>query len=106
MIKQVVVRGDERIVDELISAAGSRIPAGGGLPQAPVPTAGNPDPEDNSTYSLKERIGKIVAREERRLISEVLQKTNWNRRKAAEMLEISYRSLLYKIKDYGLNTVK
>lgn len=57
-------------------------------------------------YSLKARIGKKIAEEEKRLISDVLGKTNWNRRKAAEMLEISYRSLLYKIKDYNLNTAK
>ena len=54
-------------------------------------------------YSLKERVGAAVEREERQLISEVLRKTNWNRRKAAEVLEISYRSLLYKIKEYGLS---
>jgi len=48
-------------------------------------------------------VGAVVEREERTLISEVLRKTNWNRRKAAEALEISYRSLLYKIRDYGLS---
>ncbi|MBI3873332.1 MAG: hypothetical protein HY304_09695 [candidate division Zixibacteria bacterium] len=36
-------------------------------------------------------------------MAEVLRKTNWNRRKAADALEISYRSLLYKIKEYGLS---
>ena len=47
-----------------------------------------------------------MAVEEKRLIAEVLTKTNWNRRKAADLLDISYRSLLYKIKDYNLNSVK
>jgi len=47
-----------------------------------------------------------VAAEEKWLISEVLTKTNWNRRRAAELLQISYRSLLYKIKDYNLNATK
>jgi two-component system response regulator AtoC len=55
---------------------------------------------------MKDRIGRIVAAEEKKLISEILNKTNWNRRKAAKMLEISYRSLLYKIKDYALNDTK
>ncbi|HDL04633.1 MAG TPA: sigma-54-dependent Fis family transcriptional regulator, partial [candidate division Zixibacteria bacterium] len=50
--------------------------------------------------------GFAVAREEKKLISEVLNKTNWNRRKASELLEISYRSLLYKIKEYNLNSSK
>ena len=59
-----------------------------------------------NSYSLKKRVGFAVAREEKKLISEVLNKTNWNRRKASELLEISYRSLLYKIKEYNLNSSK
>jgi transcriptional regulator with PAS, ATPase and Fis domain len=51
-------------------------------------------------------VGEAVTREEKGLISEVLTKTNWNRRKASEILEISYRSLLYKIKEYSLNEIK
>lgn len=103
MIKQVVVRGDETIITELID---SQINSNYG---AAVAATNEPDvePEQRSdSYSLKERIGRTVAREEKKLIAEVLNKTNWNRRKAAEMLEISYRSLLYKIKDYNLNAVK
>jgi transcriptional regulator with PAS, ATPase and Fis domain len=70
---------------------------------------GDPQPEPPDSpddYSLKNRVGQTIAREEKRLISEVLTKTNWNRRKAAELLQISYRSLLYKIKDYNLNATK
>jgi len=44
-----------------------------------------------------------VANEEKKLIAQILNKTNWNRRKAAEILKISYRSLLYKIKEYELD---
>ena len=47
-------------------------------------------------------IGALVTQEEKKVISEALRRTNWNRRKAAKLLEISYRSLLYKIKDYGI----
>jgi len=39
------------------------------------------------------------------LIRRALQKTKGNRTRAAELLEISHRALLYKIKDYGLNDV-
>jgi transcriptional regulator with PAS, ATPase and Fis domain len=58
------------------------------------------------SYSLKQRLARTIEDEEKKLISEVLKRTNWNRRRAAEMLEISYRSLLYKIKEYRLNEVK
>jgi len=40
---------------------------------------------------------------ERELIQRVLQQTRWNRRKAAQILDISYKALLYKIKECGLN---
>jgi two-component system response regulator AtoC len=47
-------------------------------------------------------VGKAIAAEEKTLISDALNKTNWNRRKAAQLLDISYRSLLYKIKEYQI----
>ncbi len=109
MIKQVVVRGDDSIILDLLSSA----TAGGVRPQMmpaynPQTTSVNSSGHsiESDTYSLKARIGKTVAEEEKKLIAEVLNKTNWNRRKAADLLEISYRSLLYKIKDYRLNTTK
>jgi two-component system response regulator AtoC len=53
--------------------------------------------------SLKD-IAKHAAREaERELISRTLQQTRWNRREAAEILGISYKALLYKIKEAELD---
>ena len=39
---------------------------------------------------------------EREAIARVLKETHWNRVRAAKLLGISYRALLYKIKDVGL----
>jgi two-component system response regulator AtoC len=109
MIKQVVVRGDEAIIGELIrsSSVQPQTALTGQPARAAVSSASanhgpnvDADPDD---LSLKNRIGQTVADEEKRLIAEALNRTNWNRRKAAELLQISYRSLLYKIKDYNLN---
>jgi two-component system response regulator AtoC len=53
--------------------------------------------------TLKE-VAKIAQRNaERDLIERVLRQTRWNRRKAAQILDISYKALLYKIKECGLN---
>jgi two-component system response regulator AtoC len=53
--------------------------------------------------SLKD-IGRHAAREaERELILRTLHQTRWNRREAAEILGISYKALLYKIKDAELD---
>jgi two-component system response regulator AtoC len=39
---------------------------------------------------------------ERKIILKVLQHHHWNRKQAARALNISYRALLYKIRDAGL----
>jgi DNA-binding NtrC family response regulator len=57
----------------------------------------------NGNVSLKD-IARSAAREaERELILRMLTKTRWNRKEAAEILGISYKALLYKIKENGLD---
>jgi two-component system response regulator AtoC len=52
--------------------------------------------------SLKQ-VGREAAQvAEARLIAKVLERTRWNRKEAAEILQISYKALLYKMKDAGL----
>jgi transcriptional regulator with PAS, ATPase and Fis domain len=53
----------------------------------------------NNFSSLKEIRDNALYKIEKEVISKVLDKTNWHRKKAAEILEISYRTLLYKIKE-------
>jgi two-component system response regulator AtoC len=59
---------------------------------APVPTG---DAEDLS-------IKRAARRTEEALIRRALERTGGNRTRAAELLEISQRALLYKIKEYGI----
>jgi two-component system response regulator AtoC len=59
--------------------------------------------EGGEQVSLRE-IGRRAAREaEREALRRVLYQTNWNRKKAAKILEVSYKTLLQKIKECGLN---
>ena len=59
------------------------------------------DPSQDGV-SLRD-IGKQAAREaEREALQRVLYQTNWNRKKAARILEVSYKTLLQKIKECGL----
>jgi DNA-binding NtrC family response regulator len=39
---------------------------------------------------------------EREVISHVLERTGWNRSRASKALKISYKALLYKIKDLNI----
>ncbi len=61
--------------------------------------------EDSDDWSLKDISQKFLGKFEKRLVEKILDSTNWNRRKAAELLGISYKSLLNKIKDYGLSEI-
>ena len=51
--------------------------------------------------SLKELTRQAVRELERKIILRVLQANHWNRKKSAKMLNISYRALLYKIRQAG-----
>jgi two-component system response regulator AtoC len=52
--------------------------------------------------SLKEISRRAVLEAEREVIVRTLEQCRWNRVKTARMLKISYRALLYKMKDMGL----
>ena len=56
--------------------------------------------------SLKVASRAASRRAERELIQKALEGTHWNRKRAAQDLQISYKSLLYKIKQTGLEGKK
>ena len=56
-------------------------------------------------WSLKDISQEFLGKFEKRLVKKVLDSTKWNRRKAAALLDISYKSMLNKIKDYNLSEV-
>jgi len=51
--------------------------------------------------SLKEASRTASREAEKELILKVLNRTRWNRRRAAQELQISYKALLYKLKQIG-----
>ncbi len=62
----------------------------------------NPDINLDGPISLKKLTRQAVRELERKVILKVLQANQWNRKQAARALSISYRALLYKIRDAGL----
>lgn len=62
----------------------------------------NPDSTFDGPVSLKELTRQATRELERKIILKALQANGWNRTKAARALCISYRSLLYKIKEAGV----
>src|SRR5207253_10360065 len=83
------------------AVAAARSSASVAAPVAPAAIAAAA--ADAGNYSLKD-ISRTAAREaERELILRMLQQTRWNRKETAEILGISYKALLYKIKENGLD---
>jgi two-component system response regulator AtoC len=95
-VKRVVVLGTARPVHlEIVGNLGR----GPRPPGAPALTA---TVSTDTPISLKD-IARQAAREaERVAIKEVLDRVHWNRAKAARLLQISYKALLYKIVQCGL----
>ena len=57
--------------------------------------------KDND-FSLKKISKAYVSEAECLSISKALKETNWNRKKAAELLQISYKTLLNRILEFDL----
>ena len=68
------------------------------VPQPPPPPPEKPESE----MSLKDIGRRAAMLAEREAILAMLQRTAWNKRKAASKLKISYKALLYKIKECGI----
>jgi two-component system, NtrC family, response regulator AtoC len=60
------------------------------------------DGSEGGNIPLKRISREVTRRMEKDLILKVLQANHWNRRKTAEALKISYRALLYKVRQAGL----
>jgi len=74
----------------------------GSLPR-PTPTELAVAAAEAGNYSLKDVSREAARQAERELIARMLQQTRWNRKETAEILGISYKALLYKIKENGLD---
>ena len=59
-------------------------------------------PQEEDRPSIGEMAKKAIREMERNVILEALRSNQWNRRRTAQALKISYRALIYKIRDAGL----
>jgi two-component system, NtrC family, response regulator AtoC len=95
MIKRIVVlESEQSILEELFAGDRSQRSRFASLVEEMEATAGQ--------MPLKE-VGRRAALEaERETIDRVLHRTHWNRKQAARLLGVSYKTLLQKIRDCGL----
>ena len=111
VLKRMLILGEgEETIDELLNAPvpqqrGSEFIASESSPSI-MDDLGRVNGEkvpNLSSLSLKKVRKKMTNRVEKEVISYVLEKTGWNRSKAAKILDVSYKTLHYKIKDLEIN---
>jgi two-component system, NtrC family, response regulator AtoC len=67
------------------------------LPRIGNDGGSNPDPK-----SLKSVLHSVKVETEKNAIAAALDQTRWNRKAAARLLKVSYRTILYKIDQYNM----
>src|SRR5271163_861074 len=87
----VLIGSEEALVSEMIPEA----------PRSGITT----EIDLSEPVSLKNITKKATQDLERQIILKVLQENSWNRQKTAKWLQISYRSLLYKLSEVGMPEV-
>jgi len=125
MIKRIVILQDENLVVREMSRAGRPQAAYASAAVGPVATRGpivsapeEPDdlvdvddepalPEEPAAAAVGSRLADVAKsaslKAERALIEDTLTQVHWNRRRAAEQLGVSYKTLLNKIKECGIS---
>jgi two-component system response regulator AtoC len=93
VIQRIIVLGNEKVImDELASVN----------KEEPTQTTKVTPLHTKPWPSLKEVQREATMKAEAEVIRKALDLTNWNRKKAADLLNISYKALLYKIKECNI----
>jgi two-component system response regulator AtoC len=99
VLKRAVVLGHAGAIEQALAA-------NPGTPAAPelAPVGATTTAPENLNLKM---IARQAARDAERIaIREMLERVHWNRAKAARLLQVSYKALLYKIVECGLKPVE
>lgn len=89
-VKRYLILGDEHTVIRELLPKTNDAPDNGSKAAA------------NGTGGLKSLVRSLKGEAEAEAINRALEQTNWNRKEAARLLNISYKALLYKTRQYGI----
>ncbi|MFB3118262.1 MAG: sigma-54-dependent transcriptional regulator [Myxococcota bacterium] len=103
LVRRMVVLGNEDAVVEEIKLTGSRQQAREETSDSLDLGALGADFSSEQGIDLKAISRRAAQLAEKGVIEKVLQETRWNRKEAAQRLQISYKALLYKMKENGLS---
>ena len=93
MKRYVILEDDEGSLRELIEMAATR-----------QRTSPREEPHIPKEQGLKALVRGLKDEAEMEAIADALEKTRWCRKDAAKMLRISYKALLYKMRQFNLDT--
>jgi two-component system, NtrC family, response regulator AtoC len=106
-VKRYLLAGDKQLTfGETKSNGGDGYATGrdGASPRTNLlPEVTSRDGIRSGPKSLKSLIDTVKSEAERNAIGTALQRTGWNRKAAARLLQVSYRTLLYKIDQYHMS---
>jgi len=105
MIKRVVILGNEKTVLTRFKSLDAHTDFGYQNEVQIIKTDKAKKAAPDNGFSLKSVNKRAIAEVEKETIKDILNKTRWNRKEAAQLLKISYKSLLNKIKDYELDKI-
>ena len=98
-IKRFLILGDEKLA---VNELQPKIDGNGAHFDGSSRNSG----ENNGGGGLKSLARNAKDEAEAEAINKALEETNWNRKQAAALLKISYKALLYKIRQYGIAQAK
>jgi DNA-binding NtrC family response regulator len=96
-LKRYLILGDENLA---VAELQPRIDGNGGI------GARSESGKGDAAGGLKSLARSAKDEAEGEAIRQALETTNWNRKQAAALLQISYKALLYKIRQYGIAEAK
>jgi DNA-binding NtrC family response regulator len=108
-VKRYLMMGDKELIfatpkSEHASTNGNSI--GASKPAREALVADEEEERSSSLNSLKSLVQSVRCEAERNAIATALEKTGWNRKAAARLLKVSYRTLLYKIEQYHMTSAE
>jgi two-component system response regulator AtoC len=105
-VKRYLVMADESSALRELQPRLRRAKPTRSLPTVPPVVAGHDrDAHDRDAHDLKFLVRNLKDEAEIQSITKALGETNWNRKKAARLLSISYRGLLYKIREHRITRI-
>ena len=93
------IRELENLARNMVALGDGRLAVSSVRGKWPVRT---PSPTPDRSLSLKTAAKAASRQKERELILEALERTKWNRKRAAALLHTDYKALLYKMKKLGI----